>query len=99
MDESIRKIDKLANIVGYSFYFGKTEPYSKNKSQALTLVIRGTVPSKTNKENIAGKSVAVGGDEIEDEGDFYDQTDPCPNQCGEPEPEPIPPGNTNLRNN
>lgn len=88
MDESIRKIDKLANIVGYSVYFGKAEPYSKNKSQALTLIIRGTVPGKAVLET-KGRALYDGTDSvISDLGDFYDHTDPCPTLCGEPKPRP-----------
>jgi len=88
LDESIRKIDKTANIVGYSVYFGKTEPYEKDKSQALTLVVRGTVPGKAGLNNAKIRSLSNGTDEVvEDEGDFYDSTDPCPERCGEPEPQ------------
>lgn len=91
MDESIRKIDKLANIVGYSVYFGKAEPYSKNKNQALTLIIRGTVPGKSGqKGTTVQKTLKLTDDEVEDEGDFYDHTDACPERCGEPEPKPQP---------
>ena len=86
MDESIKKIDKLSNIVGYSVYFGKAEPYSKNKNQALTLIIRGTVPGKAGKANVATKRLVTGDGEVEDLGDFYDHTDACPERCGEPEP-------------
>lgn len=85
MDASIRKIDKSANIVGYSVYFGKAEPFSKNKKQALTLIIRGTVPGKSKSGNTVQKIVTEG-EEIEDEGDYYDHTDPCPQNCGEEEP-------------
>lgn len=91
IDESIRKTNPGADIVGYSVYFGKVDPYSQNKSQALTLVVRGTVPAKTGQKDITSKRKVQGDDdEVEDEGDFYDQTDPCPDRCGEPEPDPKP---------
>lgn len=88
MDESIRKADPKANIVGYSVYFGKAEPYSKNKNQALTLIIRGTVPGKeAANTGIATKKMMVGDNEgVKDSGDFYDHTDPCPSRCGETKP-------------
>ncbi|GEM_PF-2731992 len=90
MDESIRKIDKMANIVGYSFYFGKTESYNKNKKQALTLVIRGTVPSKESLDAKVSGLLQAGDSVIGDIGDFYDHVDPCPARCGEPVPKPQP---------
>lgn len=92
IDESIRKADPQANIVGYSVYFGKTVPYTKNKSQVLTLVVRGTVPGKASKNSTANKRMIVDSDgEVKDEGDYYDSTEPCPDRCGEPVPPPSTP--------
>lgn len=85
IDSVIKKLDKGANIVGYSIYFGKVDSYSKDKRQALNLVVRGTVPAKEGETSTMQKVNNIAGyplSDIKDEGDYYDTIEPCPTRCG-----------------
>lgn len=79
IDSVIKVSDKNANIVGYSIYFGKVNSYSKDKRQAINLVVRGTIPDKeTAKVSSPGSSVS-----FISTGGYYDSIDPCPSRCGD----------------
>jgi len=79
IDSTIKEADKGSNIVGYSIYFGKVSSYSKDKKQALNLVLRGTVPAK----DAARVNSPGGSDSIIGKGDYYDTVEPCPVRCGD----------------
>jgi hypothetical protein len=85
IDSMIKKTDKGAAVVGYSIYFGKVSPYSKDKRQALNLVVRGAVPAikgtttMQKRNNVAGYPLG----DIMDEGGYFDSIEPCPVNCGD----------------